>query len=852
MRIKIDYGIDLGTTNSAISRLENGTAKVIRNDYLKDTTPSVVHYNKRKEVIVGDPAYNILKADNIRSLKNFEKGKTNTFFEFKRKMGTTELFESTNFGNELTPEQLSADVLKKLKTYITDENFSAVVITVPAKFLTPQLVATERAAKLAGFEYVELLQEPVAAATAYGLEAKNKNGYWVVFDFGGGTFDVALIKASEGILDVKDTEGDNWLGGKNLDEAIVEKIILPHLQENYAIDSIINDPTSKIILANAVKHYAEDTKIQMSSKDKHSILSQLGDLPFEDENGEEPEIDIEVTQQDIERVFSPIFQKAIDITKSLLQRNNLKGSDIQELILVGGPTYSPILRRMLKEQVTPNVNTSVDPMTVVAKGAALYASTINIPEAIVNTGRNEIDLQLEVNYNSSTVETDEMINVKILADKTKSEIPDKVFIDIVRGDKNWQSGQKLINTNKSTLIDVLLVENTSNAFEIIAYDGNGNKIGCQPNQFNIIHGVTGAGSGMITLPYYFGIGIWDDIKKIDVFEPATGLDKNKKTPATGTINNCKTSDDIRPGMINDFVKISLYQGEHNARGTNLIHNYHISDVIITGENFKSLLKAGSRVDITINVNNSGLITIKADFPDIGHYEEVEVKIENEDAISATELRKELSKAKRLAKKVDAQKNSEVIEELENELSNDESSNKRLQIRDNLRKQMKELEPLEQKTEWPKAESSLKEEFYELEELIEKIKSNGDEGDLNIGKIEAFIDDFRKKVEYIIKEKDVREAAELESEIYSLKNEIINEVTGGGRDAHLIEVLDENFGSFEWKDSNKARHLINQGKQKIVNGETGNLRPLLAQIVALMERPEEITSPKGRLSRDGKN
>ena len=382
MRNKIDYGIDLGTTNSAIVRMENGIPIVKKTDKQADTLPSCIYINKKKELQVGEIPYHNMKADAIRALRNFKKSDSNTFIEFKRTMGKTHSYESSNLGATISPIELSAEILRTLKSFIPDENVNSIVITVPAKFLNPQNEATMQAAKLAGFKHIELLQEPVAAATAYGLDSKNKDGYWLVFDFGGGTFDAALIKAEDGILAVKDTDGDNWLGGKNLDEAIVDQIIIPNLQQNYAIDSVLENTDKKEILRNAVKFFAEEAKIQLSFKDSHNILSNIGDLPFEDDNGDEPEIDVLVTQKDMENVVAPIFQKAIDITKDLLKRNNLKGSDLGALILVGGPTYSPILRRMLKEQITDKVDTSVDPTTIIVKGAALFASLIPIAKNI--------------------------------------------------------------------------------------------------------------------------------------------------------------------------------------------------------------------------------------------------------------------------------------------------------------------------------------------------------------------------------------------------------------------------------------------------------------------------------------
>jgi molecular chaperone DnaK len=377
-RSTIDYGIDLGTTNSIIARMENGIPKIIKSDTLKNTVPSCVHFDKNKSVLVGDLAMNVMKNNAIKAMRKSIKGDANTYIEFKRTMGTTHIYWSENMGRGFSSEELSAEVLKKLKSLVLDEtNVSAIVITVPAKFLSPQNEATIKAAKLAGFKQVELLQEPIAALIAHAPDADTKDGYRLVFDFGGGIFDITLVKSEDGIFSIIDTDGDNRLGGNNLDEAIVDKIILPYLQKEYAIEGILNDPDKREILRNSVKRYAEEAKIRMSSKDTCNIISDIGDLPFEDEYGEEPEIDITVTQKDMERVLSPVFQRAIDITKEVLKRNNLRGADIDALILVGGPTHSPILRRMLREQITENVDTSKDPTTVVAQGAALYASTID-------------------------------------------------------------------------------------------------------------------------------------------------------------------------------------------------------------------------------------------------------------------------------------------------------------------------------------------------------------------------------------------------------------------------------------------------------------------------------------------
>ena len=836
MRNKIDYGIDLGTTNSAIARMENGVPVIKKNEFIRETTPSCINFGKKKNSLIGDMAFQAMRSDAIAQLRTFEMGKINTFIEFKRTMGTTHRYESSRMEASFSSEELSAEILKKLKSFIQDENISSIVITVPAKFLNPQNEATMQAAKLAGFKHIELLQEPVAAATAYGLGSKSKDGFWLVFDFGGGTFDAALIKAEEGILAVKDTDGDNWLGGKNLDEAIVDQIIIPNLQQNYAINSILEDTDKKEILRNAFKFFAEEAKIQLSSKDSHNILSNLGDLPFEDDNGDEPEIDVLVTQKDMENVVAPIFQKAIDITKELLKRNNLKGSDLGALILVGGPTYSPILRRMLKEQITDKVDTSVDPMTVVAKGAALFASTISVSDEVKETTRDKTKLQLDIKYEATTVELDEMVNLKVLKEKTTGTFPEKIYADVVRFDGAWSSGKKLIG-EKATIVDVLLVEGRSNSFEINVYDEAGNKLECQPHQFSILQGIGGLDK-MQVLPYYIGIGKFFSSEGKDLFQPAKGLGKNKTVPATGVINGLKTRSEIRPGMIKDIIRIPIYQGDYNAEGTNPVLNNLVTEVIITGEDMPALLPLGSDLDITIKVDSSQLMKFTAYFPLLNHTEELEIEIKQTEPPTEELLSKEISKAKRTAQKVNANDVSENIEALEEQLENEKgSADGKMKILDGLRKELLKLDSAEKVAEWPKVEQELKDAFYELEDLIEKIKANSDDDDLNIDKVQAHNAESKKTIEHIIQNKDTKAAKELTDEIIGLSIELRNAVTGGDVDRRRLEYHDREFNNLQWKDKNKARQLVNHGLKLISDGKTSQLKPLLHQIWDLRIDPD---------------
>jgi molecular chaperone DnaK len=830
-RTKIDYGIDLGTTNSAISRMENGDATIKKTDTLKDTMPSSVYINKKKAIQVGDSAYNALKRDKLKAMKTWNDSDSNSYIEFKRTMGSDKSYSSSNLGQDLTSEELSAEVLKTLKSFVKDENINSIVITVPAAFKNNQKEATREAAKLAGFNHIELLQEPVAASMAYGLDSDKKDGFWLVFDFGGGTFDAALLKVEEGIMKVIDTEGDNYLGGKNLDFAIVDEIILPYIQENFVIDSILADDTKKQILRNAMKFYAEETKIKLSFNDTHNILSDLGDIPGEDDEGEEFELDITVTQTDIARALSPVFQKAIDVSISLLGRNNLKGSSLDSLILVGGPTFSPVLRKMLEEQIC-KPDTSADPMTVVSKGAALYASTVNVSEEIREQTRDKTKIQLEIANESSTVETEEFVPIKILADKTEGEIPDKVFAEVTRGDKAWSSGKIEINTI-GEVIEIQLNEGKSNIFEVVLFDTKGNILESEPRTFSVIQG---SKIGSATLPYNVGIELKDRVTGKIRFKTIKGLEKNQSIPAIGTKNGLKTQKQIRPGMDSDFIKIPVYEGEYDSENTRAIYNEHVTDIRISGADLPSLLPENSDVDLTVNIDRSEKITVTAYFPYLDYSTEIEVD-SAKTSIETSWLANEIRKAKGSIVELKQNGNSDdaKLKKIETELEQIEKSfdnNKndvdgKQEVLTNLRKSLKAIDELNETTEWPNLEVTLKEEFYRLE------KANNELGN---EKSTQVVNQFRSQLDEVIRTKDVKIGNALLEEIegFYIQLTFIYQLIG------FVRQHNNNFGSYNWKDKGRARTLLNKGLQIIgENPDVGELHPIEISLIDLLpieERP----------------
>lgn len=821
------YGIDLGTTNSAICKMENGEPVIKKTDTLKDTLPSCVSFTRKKVIKVGDSAMNDLRQDKARSTKSMDASNSNVFLEFKRTMGLDTKYFSSNMGRNYSSEDLSAEVLKALKSFVSDDNVSACVITIPAKFTPDQIAATKRAADLAGIDHCELLQEPIAASMAYGLSTTKKNGYWVVFDFGGGTFDAAVLKVEDGIMQVIDTEGDNYLGGKNLDYAIVDEIIIPYIKQNFNVNDILENESKRQILRDAMKFYAEQAKNQLSFKDKCDIMSQLDEFGDDDE-GIPIELDMIITKQQLEPVVAPIFQKAVDITKKLIERNNLTGK-LDSLILVGGPTYSPVLRQMLKDQITSNVDTSIDPMTAVAKGAALYASGI---DSQVTTKIESGTIALDVQYNSSSVETLEFVTVKLLRNDCTGQIPARVYVEFVRGDKAWSSGKIEVN-EIGDVIECQLNEGKANAFNVIAYDEKGTVIPCFPTEINIIQGTV---VGSAILPRNIGIEAHDENKDKDVFMPLKGLEKNKQLPAVGVRNGLKTAKKLRPGMSEDRLMIPIYIGESNAEGTSAIYNDHVFDVVITGDDVPALVPENSDIDITIKVDRSQLMTLEANFPVIGESIEKEIKIEARSEVDNNkEVRERFNEAKRKQTQLkktagisneELESSNKMIFDIERRFEGEiATADGTMHLLASLREAFREMESVEKNHEWDALDAELRSEFARLE------KANNELGN----KYDAQVAELRDKVDRVITGKNIQSARDTLSDI----NDVFMACTFIYQLMGFIQHHSENFGAYQWKNATEARKQLYRGVQMIASGnpDVEELREVCISVINQLDMPE---------------
>jgi len=807
-KTKIEYGIDLGTTNSSIATLKNGKIKIIKNPMnQKEVTLSYIYFYKNK-TIVGDKAKNKLEQENLNAFRTrTEITEKNGFIEFKRTMGTDKEYFCPIRERAYSSEELSAEVLKRLKSYVMDDELNTVVITVPMRFSSLQIDATQRAAELAGFEHCELLEEPIAAATAFGMESNDINGYFLVFDFGGGTFDVALMRVEDRIMKVVDTAGDNHLGGKDIDKAIVNDILISHLQKEYEIDDIINNNKYLKLLKEVVKPFAEESKIALSKKEDYTLDS--GEPIEQDEIGKIGLFEKNITRKDFEKVTKHILQRSIDITKKLLKENKLKGTDLETILLVGGTTYIPILRRMIKEQITDKIDTSIDPMTAVSRGAALYAFTKDVPEYIQDKNRDKTKIQLFLEYPETTVETDVKLGMKIERDKMEGRIPEIFQIEVIRSDKGWSSG--IFKITDSEIIDIYLKENETNNFIIFLFDKKNAPYPCEPNSFNILQGFIPPDA---ILPIDLCIGISDEENNYERLELIKGLEKNTpiKNYIKGKTKILHTNQDIRPGKKEDKIRIPIYEGEPSTRS---IYNKRRAEVIITGNDITEFLPKDSDVKISLKIDGSRRkAELTAYFPDIDET----VKVDNIELKQRTrepeeiesminEAKAELSYFEKenipFDKKLQNSTN-QMGKELKNDRDDTDTIHKGL---DRMREVWKEIDRINDKHKFPKMKKEISELLDELDVINERY------GDEETTKIQ---NKLRKQADQVFENKDTKLAQDFIKELRAFRFAILR--TRIEYWMSIIKYYDDNFDECDWINKTAAKNLINEAKDVITGIE----------------------------------
>jgi len=583
-RLTIDYGIDLGTTNSSIAVFDRTGPRIIRNNENEQFTPSAVWIEKNGALRVG-------RAAKERALSDPRNGA----IEFKLMMGKAHTTSFQNQNRSFKPEELSAEVLKSLKEDVIRSNngevLESAVITVPAAFDLPETEATRRAAKLAGISYCPLLQEPIAASLAYGFENHSDNAFWLVYDIGGGTFDAAVMHVHDGAIQVVNHGGDMNLGGKLIDWDVVEQVFVPALS-SFSLSKFYRGNDKWRAAFGKLKLHAERAKIALTRDTTYEIA---GEYICPDDSGEPVLLDIVITRSQLELLIEPHLVKTINICRNVLKEQKLGPADISKIVLVGGPTVTPLLRQILPDRKAGlgiPIDFSVDPLTVVAQGAALFAAGQRKPSSAVQPRAGEFTLSLE--YKPIGSDTEPLVAGRIEGRGTNSF--QGFVIRLLNPDAQppWDSGRLPLSSTGTFIANLRAEREVQNTFQAELYDASGRKVLLEPSSFPYTVGL------VITdppLPYDIGIAMADD--KVDVlFKKGTPL------PAKTSAFH-RTALLLRKGDPKSHLRIPFIQGNEPEHA---YLNRKIGELIIPAGSLKYDLPAGSEIEIRLSIDASQHIT----------------------------------------------------------------------------------------------------------------------------------------------------------------------------------------------------------------------------------------------------
>ncbi|RON13054.1 Hsp70 family protein [Pseudomonas frederiksbergensis] len=586
----VSFGIDLGTTNSLIAKFDKGQVEVFKNpNGFKETLPSVVFF-RNDRILIGDQARTYV-----------EKDPKNVASRFKRKMGTTETIKIQSVGSK-TPIELSAFILKELKNFVhSGEAVEAVVITIPTSFDTVQSNATKEAGVAAGFKQVVLLQEPIAASLAYANREKNvdlRNSQWMVYDLGGGTFDVALVKIVEGELTVVDHEGDNYLGGCDFDEQIIEKVLVPEILRRGRFTDLLGQMKSEKGKYNKLwyrlLHAAEGAKIELSTKTSAEIDLEMVSLV--DEDGVAIDSLLNITRSEFEDVITAAIDSTADMMKKILTRNSLRPEDLKFVLMVGGGTYIPYVRKRIEELMGIPVNTSIDPSNAIAIGAAYFAGTKEFKAGgdTVKVPSNSRQLKIRQVYNRNSQESEETFSAKVEGDISS------LFYRIYSEDGAFDSGLKALSNR--IMEDLPLREGAFNLFQFRILDVQNNPIDVGLDSIQIAQGRYSVAGQM--LPEDLCL-VTDDIANKD-----TRLNKiftkNCVLPAK-TKRTVEVAKTIVKGS-DEELRIMVVEGPAEKHSST---NKPIGSLLITGKQISRDLIKGTEIDLTFDISESRDLTISA-------------------------------------------------------------------------------------------------------------------------------------------------------------------------------------------------------------------------------------------------
>lgn len=614
MRTTVDFGIDLGTTNSTIAMISGAAMEVIPNQLGAALTPSAVWIDKRGELRVGQAAKDKIEDD-----------PDNAVAEFKLRMGLGDQGAKAfkNSARTLLPEELSAEVLKSLRADVQQqrqEDLRAAVITVPAAFDAPECAATQRAAQLAGLTFAPLLQEPVAAALAYGFQSASDKVYWLVYDFGGGTFDAAVVQLRDGLIQVVNHAGDNHLGGKLIDWAVIEQIFVPALQAQHKLPEFKRGVYRWRSAFAKLKAAAEEAKIQVSRTQK-PVTVYRENICLDDRSNS-IDLEVTVTPADLNGIAAPFVARSLELSRKALAQKQVPAEAIERVILVGGTSLLPLVRQGIQEAFKAPIDLTVSPLEAVARGAAAFAGTQRLtPEAGTGVKADTVRLELVFDPVGST----EDFPVGGRFRQPSGARLDGYSVRLTETRSRWQSGRIALDANGAFLTEAHAERGRRCEFAVELFDGHGSLVPCEPASFTYTVGMVIAGA-----PLTHNIGVAMANNKVDWF-----FKKGQTLPARARrVHRAATG--LKKGAGGQAIRVPVVEGEHEHRADrNILIGY--LEIKADDPQVRRDVPMGADIEITLEVDESRVFRARAEVPIIEMEVESVLNYDGYRARSAAEI-----------------------------------------------------------------------------------------------------------------------------------------------------------------------------------------------------------------------
>lgn len=827
----ISIGIDLGTTNSSIAININGNIEIVKKAGGVEYTPSVFGFNKAGNKEVGQKAYDsFYKSPSEEDTKNYKP-------EIKRLMGTSESFYFERSDTKMGPEEISAEILKSLKEDLLrkypDFNTISAVITVPAAFSVLQSEATKRAGNLAGFKHVVLLQEPIAAAVAYGFtNIKNEN--WLIYDLGGGTFDVALVASKDRALSVLGHNGDNFLGGKNFDLEIVDKVIVPKILEKFTISNFNRGNEKYKGVFSQLKFFAETAKIELSEYEKTSIMIEnVG----KDDNGDEIFLTINFLRKDFENLIKPMIDRTIELSRETLKDAGIKNSSVTRVVLVGGPTQIPYIRERIEGDLKVVVDATVDPLTVVARGACVFGIGQKIPKEFMEESSSKLEsgtISINLNYESLTSDTEETVS-GIIDDLKESS--DEYHVQI-QSDSGFYNGSKIKLKNGKFFDTVAVEQNKSNVYWVYLFDKDGNSIPINPDSFMITHGLSVSGA---PLPHSVGVIVAkkDHVRNIASNVSEIIFEKGSILPVKKVLTDYKTSRKLKKGEDSN-LDITLVEGESEIPD----RNTYLCDLGIKGKDLPHDLPEGTPIEVTVEMNESREVFVTAYIPLIDLTLKARSTAQDE-TIEIKTLEYDLKAQSERAQTVSENCSSEEKNKLNTTINSVANSLRGAHVDEDEKrkanKQLKDLkvsiDQLEKEKEMPQLINEFNDGFTKVQKLII---------DLGNDKDKVQHEERLKKM----KEEGDKAISENDNVLLMRVNEQINELgtkaVFSNPAAWVYQFGQITNGSKKFINEKEAEYYTEKGKRAIELGDTEELKRCVHNLLLLLPS-DTYDGPKNHLS-----